>query len=262
MRRVRLVTLLFFAFATRRAHATEPAPALKGEAPLPLELEWKAPPECPKADDIHAELSRIARVRPGRVPPTVVARVRIDKRSGRYHLVLKTTRDGEVGKRNLSAAECGALGREVTLVLALTFGDGVALASEGEDEPPTADAGNSSAPVETKPEAPPKPLPVAPPSARAEAASPPAAPVTSLERTPRVAAFAGGGVLLRALPRLAARISLGAEVGSRKFWLAPELSVVLPSHDSLARGVSARYDAAGGALAGCSALAESPRVAA
>jgi hypothetical protein len=234
-----LIVFALLVLATPEARAAEP---------LPLRLDWQAPPECDRAEAIQAELARIAHVRPGRIPATLVARVRIEKRGERYRLSLETERDGAHGERTLSSTECSALGREVTLVLALAFGEGVEISSEpvSNTERPPPEAPKPAPPT-------PKPKPPQPARARAPVAEPPAPPPLADPNHFGVALFAGGGVLWGALPDLAGLAFAGVELGTRRLWLAPRLNLVPRVNDSLERNVRARYDALGGALAGCGA---------
>jgi hypothetical protein len=212
---------------------------------LPLELDWQAPPECYSEAAIRAELARIASVRPGRTPAKLSAHGRIERVGGKYRLSLTLERDGHVGERRLTSSECRALGREVTLVLALAFGDGVELvADEG--------SGGEAKPAAPKPESArgqenarePRPQP---PGGATAAASRAAAKSQGL----RAAAFLGGGVLFGASPGVAARAFAGADIGWRRVWLAPRMDVMIPVQDRLERGVDARYDGLGGGLSLC-----------
>jgi hypothetical protein len=101
---------------------------------LPLDLTWDAPPECPSYSEVVTELERITRVKPGREITSVRARATIERTAdGRYRLVLLTERDGQTGQTDLDATSCPVLKRGVTLVLALTLGDGVDVVDEGAD---------------------------------------------------------------------------------------------------------------------------------
>lgn len=95
------------------------------QAPLPLELTWTAPRECPTGDDVRAELARIANVKNGLSLRPLIARVDVGRRNTTYIAVLRTEHDGRAGQRQLEAASCPTLVRSVTLVLALAFGAGV-----------------------------------------------------------------------------------------------------------------------------------------
>jgi hypothetical protein len=219
--------------------------------PLPLDLDWQAPAECANSEQIRAELARIAHVRPGRVVQRLSARGRIEKTGGNYRLALKTERNGEVGERGLVAAECRSLEREVTLVLAVAFGEGVEIVEPPpEDEPQGPPAETTKAPPEpekpaTKPPEPPRPV-ITPP--------PPEKPHEHARDAPsafRAAFFAGGGGALRVLPSLAGFAVGGAELGTARYWIEPRLTWLPRVQGELPRDVRARYSGVSGALAGC-----------
>lgn len=208
---------------------------------LPLELDWQAPPECYSAEMIRAELARIASVRPGRTPVKLSAHGRIERVGEQYRLVIQLTRDGHTFERRLASSECRALGREVTLLVALSFGEGVELlpedASRGEAEPEP-----------SKPEAPPPkpPAPAAPEATGAQEAT-----HSAKSAGFRAGAFVGGGALFGAFPALAARAFAGADLGWHRAWLSPRIDLIAPVNDALERGVDTRYDGLGGGLSLC-----------
>ncbi len=103
---------------------------------LPLELAWQAPRECPQAQDIQAELSRLARPRPGIALAPLRANGQIEHARQGYVLRLATTTRGEHGRTVLEAARCADLQRAATLVLALIFGDAVDLVEPTQSAPP------------------------------------------------------------------------------------------------------------------------------
>jgi hypothetical protein len=229
-------------------------------AELPLDLDWKAPAECATESALRSELSRVARVKPGRTVSRLAARGRIEKHGEHYQLHLQTERNGEKGERTLSAPECRALEREVTLVLALAFGEGVEIVDPG---PATSGDTTAGATLATgaatttepaKPEAPAEkqavaPVPVTPPAS--ETKEPPGAEPSAKRLRLPLAAFAGGGVLLGALPSPAAVVTAGLDVGSQGLWFAPRF-LWLPGVDqALPRGVAAQFSGAGGSLTGC-----------
>jgi hypothetical protein len=257
-----LLTVALLARATE-THADET---------LPLDLTWSAPPGCAAADDIRRELGRIARVRPGRTVARVAARGRIDHAGSSYRLSLHTEQSGVAGERTLVAKECRSLEREVTLVLALAFGEGVELV-ESEQSPPATTGSDTTAPsnaqseaaastAETPKETPdateaaaPEP-PVAPPAPATRAANRVAPPRTPAEArrsagSARIAGLAGGGVLFGALPSPAGFVAIGSELGVRRFWLEPKFEWIPRVTQSAERGVAARYEGFGGGLAGC-----------
>jgi hypothetical protein len=236
-----------FPFGERVAQAEE-------TAPLPLDLEWQAPEECPSAEAIRTELGRIARVRPGRAQIRLSAQGRIEKEAGRYRLTLRTERSGTLGERHLVSSECRSLGREVTLVLAVAFGEGVELvpdeASPDEPHRPEKDGADQADGSQAPPSAP--RAHEEPRSAPAPASPPPGELGSSRKSgTSRTSLFVGGGVLLGALPRPAVLATLGGDLGSRRFWVSPRVTWLPRTDDSLPRGVQARYSGLGGTLSGC-----------
>jgi hypothetical protein len=235
------------ALVTTLALGTSRAPAEEGA--LPLELDWRAPADCYTAEMIRAELGRIARVRPGRVPAKLSASGQIDKQNNQYRLSLRTEQNGQLGERVLVSSECRSLGREVTLVLALAFGEGVELVPDEERGARPAPASERSTGSDdrrraVRPDTARKPASAAPSNA-------PSAPRLPSPQTARRTLFAGGGVLFEALPGAAAYAFAGAELGTRGLWLAPRLSLLPRVNDDLARNVDARYDGLGAALAAC-----------
>jgi hypothetical protein len=246
------VLALIFSLGTlaREAYA-------EGDA-LPLDLDWGAPPGCASAEEIRSELDRIARVRPGRTVGRLTAHGRIEKVGNSYRLSLHTERNGVTGERTLVASECRTLEREVTLVLALAFGEGVELVSEKESEsssaapPPTGT--DEAHPAERKEEPAPKPPPAPVTPARVPnrlATSPP-------KEHPRAAVLAGGGALFGTLPSPAGFVTAGATFGGRRLWLDARSLWVPRVEQDLARGVRARYQGFGGALSGCAAIPPAP----
>ncbi len=251
---------------------------------LPLDLTWSAPPGCATADEIRHELGRIARARPGRTLPRVSADGRIERSGDAYRLTLHTVQNGVRGERSLVAKECRSLEREVTLVLALSFGEGVELVdddsapgartgddgatnaasekgaapanpTEGTNNPASPDAsgtGTSTTP-ETNPKTPNAPRPPAPSTTspardagRERSASAPAS-ASGL----RAGAFAGGGAVFGTLPSPAALVFAGADVRSGRFDVEGRFVWIPGVDQALPRGVHASYDGFGGSLAGC-----------
>jgi hypothetical protein len=225
---------------------------------IDLRLELQSPPECPSAETIRAEVSRITRVREGRVPPRLVARGKIDKDGERYRLRLRTEVGGRAGERALSAGDCKTLGREITLLLALAFGEGVEVASGASSGSETSE---NDAPAPNKAlatdRASPQPMPI-PTTVEAPAGSRDAQSASAI----RAALLLGGGVLAGVLPEPALFGVIGADIGSRRWVLAPRAFAAPRVTDVLANGIAARYAAFGGSLSGCGRVGESWLVAA
>jgi hypothetical protein len=168
-------------------------------ASLPIDLTWQAPADCPTQADVTRELERIARARPGLAPARLIAEVTIRRVKDELRLELITERDGRRGSRRLRGADCAALVRGLTLVLALAFGPGVELMN-----------------LEPAPPAPVAPSPREP--VVISAAAPAATIVLDDEAPPR----RGLGVALSAEARSAIgwlpSIALGLGVGARHAW--------------------------------------------
>jgi hypothetical protein len=90
----------------------------------PLDLVWDAPETCNSGADVRREFERSTSIRPGRSPPHLSARARVEARDGRWVLHLHTLRDGVEGDREIEADSCASLTRAAALVLALAFGEG------------------------------------------------------------------------------------------------------------------------------------------
>jgi hypothetical protein len=231
---------LFASIATSRAQA---------QAALPLELQWQAPAECPGAGDVRGELERIARVRPGFSLTPLRARATVERRGGGYATTLYTEHEGQAGERALQGADCAALARAVTLVLALAFGAGVEVADTTAPEAAAATAGEPATPAPT-------PAAVTP-----ELAQPEASDEVSEERsrtTPahalRWSALAGGGVQLGVFPSVAFSASAGAEVAFASFAIGLRATAWPGVTDAVVPHIDARFDGVGGVLQGCGRL--------
>jgi hypothetical protein len=243
---------------------------------LPLTLSWHAPKGCANKPEVLAELGRIARARPGRQIPALIADGRIVKVAGGYRLTLRTERDGRVGERTLGAAGCQALAREATLVLALAFGAGVELVEPTQPPPRETDASSASpgaavaatpAPADRSPERQPVAEVPAAPAPATEAGAPEASPPEAeIEEEPdthhisgapallRLAMFAGGGAVLRSLPSVAGTLLMGAELGFEHVYLQPRVQWLPGVAQAVGRGASARYTSLGGGLDMCAAV--------
>jgi hypothetical protein len=212
----------------------------RGEAQnsLPLELSFQAPPECPSAEDVHAELERIAHARPGLTLAPLRAQVEVSVTPRRFVLHVQTEHEGQRGERHVEARDCATAVRSLTLILALTFGAGVELTAEGASAP--------------EPEPEPKPTLAPPPPAPAEAAP---APSATAAMTRKWALFAGGFAHWGLAPNVAGTGRLGAELT-----LHPAFAVNMhafgfaAAEDSPHAGVHAHYAGFGGAAHVCGRL--------
>jgi hypothetical protein len=156
------------------------AAAAEARAALPLTLTWDAPKSCPSTADVRAEVERLVRFPPGHAPPALAARAHVEMRDGRWHLRLRTERDGLPGERELEADSCASLAHAATLVMALAFGAGDGPLEAPPPPPPAPDRPPRSAPrarvVEAPPPPPPEPPlpPAAPPETPVVVVAPPA----------------------------------------------------------------------------------------
>lgn len=210
-------------------------PARADDAPLELDLDWQAPRECPSGADIHAELARIAKVRAGRVPPRVTARGTIERDGARYRLRLRTVQTGQAGERELVSGDCRVLAREVTLLLALAYGEGVEIVTATSDATQTATATPT-----------PTPMPTPTPTSTPIAISTPTPPSSF-----HASYLAGAGILAGALPRPAPFLVAGADLGTERWWIAPRVLALPRTHDTLGGHLVAHYDGLGLSLTGC-----------
>ncbi len=206
---------------------------------LPLDLTWDAPPECPSYSDVVTELERITRVKPGREITSVRAKAKIERtEDGRYQLTLLTEREGQTGETDLDAASCPVLKRGVTLVLALTLGDGVDVVDEEvADARPKADDGAKPAPKPLSPAA----LPAPPRAPSVDHA------VDGFRWSPWLAANGGWGLLRE--PSFGAQ--LGLAVGERHWQSRLDATFWPPVAGARFQGVDSSYFAFVGAIGAC-----------
>jgi hypothetical protein len=272
-----------FALLAGAAHADEKN-ELAGDEPmrapdadaLPLELTWNAPTGCATADDIRREVARIAHARPGRSLPRVSAEGRIERWGEGYRLTLHTFQNGVRGERSLLAKECRSLEREVTLVLALSFGEGVEIVDDASADgaapaqrtgaanaaAPTGSPGTSTAPATTETREPSTKASTTASATPAPSATSPtrdtvtgrAASSSSSASGLNTSAVAGGGVLFGTLPSPAATLFAGADLAMRRFDVDPRFVWIPGVDQTLPRGVHARHDGFGGSLSGCIAV--------
>jgi len=212
--------------------------------PLPVALSWDAPPECPSQSEVMAELTRITRVKSGRIVTPISAQAKIERtNAGHYRLRLRTQREDQTGDTDLEAATCPVLKRGVTLVLALALGDGVDLIDER--APPPAAAPEPSPPAPTA-SSPPKPKPVTlEPGAREHAD---ARRFTEPLRLAPWLAAAGAWALID-------KPSLGGQFGltlGQASWEALSRVTLWPRRTAVhVQGVDASFSAVVGAVGGC-----------
>ncbi len=188
---------------------------LVAEPSLPIDLSWTAPAECPTHAEVSRELARIARARPGLAPARLRADVTIRRAQDELRLELVTERDGRRGARRLRGADCAALVRGATLILALAFGPGVELVTLDAPPPP--------------PDTPPS-REASPRSEDDATAAPSAAPRETIVLEEEVETARGLGFALAAEARAALgwlpSVALGLGVGARHAWGVGSVGVV------------------------------------
>jgi len=226
-------------------------------APVPLELSWQAPAECPVEAAVRAELSRIVRARPGRALRPLAANVVIRQAADGYHATLHTEHEGLEGERDLRAQDCATLARSVTLVLALAFGP------DAEVEPEATDS--AAPPAVTAPPAT-TDVPPAPEKAPGETEHPLATgePATAEETDdgsdgdsgPHVGILLGGGVEALLFPSASPQLQAGVALQ-----LSPALSTqlrvsALPAvSKTVASDARASFDGLAASALGCARFA-------
>jgi hypothetical protein len=263
----------FFPLALLVAALPAPALASASASSLPLDFFWEAPPECPSADAVRAQLERVVRVRRGRTPPHLTAWARVEQRGGRWFLHLRTDRDGTAGQRELEARACAPLVGAATLVLGLAFGEGVEVSADPlpvdsrggvtavEPEPMLAPDESLAAPTPQVPASPasptPAPLPAAPPSPPDLArpgiiASDGVRRERALSLPPlRWALVVDGRGAWGSPPGPAFGFGLGVDAGGRRWFGSLRLGTVPRADETAAPGITARVTDVDGALSGC-----------
>jgi hypothetical protein len=227
-------------------------PRAQAQEQLPLELTWQAPRTCASRDAIHAELERIARVRPGFALEPLRARVVVATRGSSYQAILNTEQAGRRGARRLEARDCETLIESITLVLALAFGPGVELAIDGPPTPGSA------------PEVVPSSADVKPASAadRKVAQVPDGTPASTMPPTtsarsdrakpwPRVALLLGAGVQPLLLPGSALAGVAGIEVPLAALSIEARATGLLGREQRLPADVRADFVGWSAALGAC-----------
>jgi hypothetical protein len=140
-----------------------------GTAVLPLDFLWTAPESCPTQAEVVQQLSKAVDVGEKELPP-LTARAVVTQDGAVWRLELTTEVDGRRGTRLLEADSCEGLSRAATLVLALTFGEGLAR-RQAEAEARAAEPTPPPPPEPAKPPPPSPPPPAEPPRWQLWAAS-------------------------------------------------------------------------------------------
>jgi len=214
---------------------------------LPLQLTWQAPAECGTAEDVRAELQRIARARPGYALPALTARARVERGGAGYAATLVTEHEGELGERQLDAADCPTLVKSVTLVLALAFGRGVEVADARRATGPAVGESVEAAPGAERGDA------RDDEGDRARDAGAEASDGVR-GRALRPALLLGAGLELTLLPEVAGHLALGVELAAGAWSVSLRAGAWPGVRTRLASGLDARFDGLSGALQGCGAL--------
>ncbi len=208
-----------------------------GAAPVPPELSWSAPAECPSRDDVAAALARLAAAG----SKVDAAKVEIVPLSGRWQATLST----RGAQRRLQGESCAAVVQALTVVLALAAEQAEQETSSPAAAPtaavqpaPAAALAPASSPITDLPEPPTAPEP-------ASALPAPEAPGWRL----RMGMLAEMGLLPG--PALGPQAALGLSQGAWRLELGATL--LLPRHAELGRspGPSSEIDWLGGQLGLC-----------
>jgi hypothetical protein len=178
------------------AAAASPA---RGQAPAGLQLDWRAPAECPRAEDALARVhDYLGRATDPHVAGAISAVATVIRRSdGRYELVLRLEGGDGPAERTLSADGCDAVMQAGALLIAMALDPELQLPHSPVEPPPS--------PALTAPA--PAPVPPAKPEPAAAQANP-------VPRTPgRLDAGVGALAELGDQPGLA--FGIAAEVAAR-----------------------------------------------
>jgi hypothetical protein len=216
--------------------------------PLPLQLSWQAPAECPVEAAVHAELSRIVRARPDRALRPLAANVVIRQAADGYHAALHTEHEGLEGERDLRAQDCATLARSVTLVLALAFGPDAEIEPEASSSaPPTAPAATSE--VAPTPER-------APPEAQQTAPAEPTDDDSDDASGLSVGILLGGGIEALLFPTASPQLQAGVALQLSPVLSAQLRVTALPAvSKTLAGDARARFDGLAAGALGCARVA-------
>jgi hypothetical protein len=124
-------------------------PSRAAENARSFELTWDAPPECPTAQEVERDITRL--IGESSHERTVRASATVTGSDDDWKVRVRMETGGEISERSLSAPTCRALEKAVALVIAITIEP---RAASGEPPPPP--------PVEPPPPKPPPPPPPPP----------------------------------------------------------------------------------------------------
>ena len=93
--------------------------------PIPsVDLEWSAPADCPRREDVQARIRKLAGKRKWTALPLRAEAVIVRKEDGRLRLRLVLHAGEMVGERNIEGSSCSALAGATAVVVALMFRSG------------------------------------------------------------------------------------------------------------------------------------------
>lgn len=171
-------------------------------APLPVELRWQAPPECPQKENVLARIrTLLGSTRPS--APAIQAEGDIELRDGSFELRLVTEQEGRRGERQVRSAQCDDLAGVAAVALTLL------LTSNAAEEP--ADGVTPTAP---------NPAPAAAPQPATDPTTTPDTPTSPADEGARGVRFLLSGPELAlgfgSLPRPS--VGFGGGVGVEGSW--------------------------------------------
>jgi hypothetical protein len=102
---------------------------------LPLDLTWRAPPECPQRDDVLARARGLLGAKALK-SGNVHADGTIEKRDEGFELTLLIDEDGKGGQRTVWARQCEELSGAAAITLVLLLTNGGSDATDGENLKP------------------------------------------------------------------------------------------------------------------------------
>jgi hypothetical protein len=93
--------------------------------PIPsVDLEWSAPADCPRREDVQARIRKLAGKRKWTALPLRAEAIVVRKDDGRLRLRLVLHAGDMVGERNIEGSSCSALAGATAVVVALMFRSG------------------------------------------------------------------------------------------------------------------------------------------
>ena len=222
-------------------------PAEAEVAPLPVELEWDAPPACPDASFVRRRIETLVQG-PLTVPRTVVAHGKIDTaEDGRFHLALKVRTGDVADAREIDAVSCATLAEGFAVVVALAIAPPKSAAIEEsplEESPLEEPARGEKSPLPSSPVDAVTPSPKeSPPSTRPS-------PSQKLPGRPSIELGVGGAVVWGPLPKPSAGVLASAGARIDRFRVGIQGIVAFGQSPQFDRGASAAIDMIeGGAFA-------------